>query len=680
MYVISFTALESLANLALQKLQPFFPPHEQLQSLNLRNALFRCLEQAKKNGALGRDTLLRKTMLDECKGDRVEEVLAVFSNAVLKRVIQSASCGEHPALAQQLALENFSYHGERATLASLILAHKASLGKHMRNKEEVRAKYNDFSSLLDLNDRRIARRHEQLKQIVEDNGSRDQISGKEATIIQGQVQMNWSGKSEWLEGILFGDSKAHAEGLLSTRFDKVWKHVEARSIGDMEDKSGAGLLEQLEARVKNQESRLARWQDFGRTMSTAKPQNLTPKKEQLASEGQKLDLGFNLHQTLQIGRKNSEEPVQSTSTSLEEYSRLTDNMRSELSQVGRPQVQLQPTPRRAIQLELHSSQLDGTPEGTTQLDEGWSSASDSDEFSPGSLHLTASTPSRPPTSGPRTLRRGGQNLADRSSSTPTPRFKPQALLSPNKSAVKRTESSPFTRANPQTPGSVGLPPTPLANEIKLHQDSGAMGPLPTPSFAVDTESHPNPLSTGSLTTPLVFRDSESDLADAILDSMTAASPSPRKQRHTLSLAERTRLSMSRASHSQVSDLQDEFEILDVSRLSIRSRPMLSPQITSEANSGLHEDLMERTKKSMAGFEMAQKKAQLERRRSVKDEKKKARQGSYFPKVEEEQSLTPDISAIELMEGDPDYESVFKSRPKIKTSPAVSPMRSFDSLQ
>jgi hypothetical protein len=76
---------------------------------------------------------------------------------------------------------------------------------------------------------------------------------------------------------------------------------------------------------------------------------------------------------------------------------------------------------------------------------------------------------------------------------------------------------------------------------------------------------------------------------------------------------------------------------------------------------------------MAGFEAAQKKAQLERRKSVKDAKKKQRESSYFAKVEEE-VVTPDISAIELLEEDPDYESVFKSRPKIKTSPAASPTR------
>ena len=46
---------------------------------------------------------------------------------------------------------------------------------------------------------------------------------------------------------------------------------------------------------------------------------------------------------------------------------------------------------------------------------------------------------------------------------------------------------------------------------------------------------------------------------------------------------------------------------------------------------------------------------------------------YFPKVEED-PITSSIDPVEMIEGDPDYESVFKSRPKIKTSPAVSPTR------
>ena len=92
--------------------------------------------------------------------------------------------------------------------------------------------------------------------------------------------------------------------------------------------------------------------------------------------------------------------------------------------------------------------------------------------------------------------------------------------------------------------------------------------------------------------------------------------------------------------------------------------------TPTLETDLHAGLIERTRISMAGFEAAQKRAQIERRKSVKDAKKKQRESTFFPKVEEEVNT----SAIELIEGDPDYESVFKSRPKIATSPAISPTR------
>ena len=59
-----------------------------MQSINLRAALLRALETAKKNGVLSRDSMIRKTMLDDCKGERLEEVLAYFSTAVLKKILE----------------------------------------------------------------------------------------------------------------------------------------------------------------------------------------------------------------------------------------------------------------------------------------------------------------------------------------------------------------------------------------------------------------------------------------------------------------------------------------------------------------------------------------------------------------------------------------------------------------
>jgi hypothetical protein len=578
-------------------------------------------------------------MLDECKGERLEEVLAVFSNVVLKKVLEGSSEVDR-SIAKELALENFSYTGERTVLSALILAHKASLSRHLREKGDARARYLDFADLLNLNERRIARRHEQLKEVIGERGLDEQISHTEVGAIQHAVQRNWSGNDQWLDTILYGDISSTGEGLLATRFDKVWKHVESGTIGDVEGENQAGLIEQLEARVRDQENRLARWQDFGRTLNKGGISSPSKKSTTRLGERKKIDLRFNQHEALQIGRSNYSKTVETVAASLEDYNRLIDNMKTELANVGKPQfpskraaTQSLTSERRQLSIIVPAAENQDDPQ-IAEEDE-WSSASETEETSPGFTSFATKSTSRTP-----------------SSEAPA-----------NETSLESKHDFEFKKPA-------------LPNKVREQKDR-ALGVV-SESVAALKERPPSPLPI-SRTPPLEPLkptepiDHEAELADQILNSMSAASPSPKK-RHTLSLAERTRLSMSRNSHSQFSDLHDEFEIAELPRLSIKPRHSLAPKTSTEdPESQKHADLIERTRKSMAGFEAAQKKAQLERRRSMKDEKKKQRQSSYFPKVEEE-AITPDISAIEMMEGDPDYESVFKSRPKIKTSPAVSPTR------
>jgi hypothetical protein len=97
-------------------------------------------------------------------------------------------------------------------------------------------------------------------------------------------------------------------------------------------------------------------------------------------------------------------------------------------------------------------------------------------------------------------------------------------------------------------------------------------------------------------------------------------------------------------------------------------PAISETTTALENDIL-EDLATRTRRSMAGFENARQKAQIERRRSQRRSKAPPRrEGSYFPKVEENTVL-----AEELL-GEEDMEAVFRSRPKIQASPLPSPTR------
>ncbi|TAQ88828.1 hypothetical protein B7494_g2829 [Chlorociboria aeruginascens] len=620
------------------KIQPFFPPLEPLQSLNLRAALFRSLDQAKKTGVLGRDTLLRKTMLDECKGERLEEVLAVFSNAVLKKVLQEKNLGRD-SIAERLAFENFSYTGERKTLSSLILAHKCSLRQHLENKNGARARYKDFSDLLDLNERRIARRHEQLKESLDNGGSQDKILTSEVDALHNQVQKTWSGGNQWLETILYGESKVSRDGLLANSFDDVWKHVEDGSITDVEDNGGASLLEQLNKRVQSQEARLARWRDFGKTLS--KDGSPSKKKDVTLSEKKKgIDLQFNAHQDIQTGRAK---PGKNTAvlSSLYDYNSLVENMRAELAEVGKP---------KSRQTRIHKPNLHGRTKSplkqpiTPKEDpppsegEGWSTSSDSNGPSPGFTSVVTKSTSLTPLSG---------GLTNLSAPSTTDWHETTGITVDEDTPMPKKAENTTTRQSSR-PTEIRIP----SPEPRSHTPPRQQGPSPLP---------PNP---------------ETEMADQILNSISAASPSPKKTRHTLSLAERTRLSMSRTSRSQLSDLhEDEHpELPELPTNSInKSRNSYHARSSISEEDEKHAGLIERTRKSMAGFEAAQKKAQLERRKSMKDVKRRQRESSYFPRVEEE-VFTPSIETAELIDGDPDYESVFKSRPKIKTSPAVSPTR------
>jgi len=92
------------------------------------------------------------------------------------------------------------------------------------------------------------------------------------------------------------------------------------------------------------------------------------------------------------------------------------------------------------------------------------------------------------------------------------------------------------------------------------------------------------------------------------------------------------------------------------------------------NTNKYEDLISRTRLSLANMDTVAKNAQIERRRSIKLAEKRKR-SSYMPKPletpgEETENM---LERLKLIEGEvePDYDSVFKSRPKIKTSPEMS---------
>ncbi|KAF7900737.1 hypothetical protein BELL_0525g00040 [Botrytis elliptica] len=684
------------------KLQPFFPPLEPLQSLNLRTALFRCLDQAKKNGVLGRDTVLRKTMLDECKGERLEEVLAVFSNAVLKRVVEDDTSGRYEALAQQLALENFSYTGERTILSALILAHKKSLGKHVAEKNNLRAKYSDFSETLELNDQQTLKRREDLNHEMNEGEGPTGLSDRDLRSLQNTFRKNWSGSNEWLETILYGDNRPSREGLLAKRFDELWEQIENGTVADIEGKNDTGLVKRLEARVQNQESRLARWQEFGRTLTRNGTKSPTKKVQAVPVEEKGIKLGFNDHQTLQIGKYSTKDASSVNIPILDEYARLMERTRNALNDVSKQKAfSKESIIQGGSNKRLNQPSIDLAKESLSPSNQDGDispSANVSPDHSPVSVGIldaagvsTSRSRENELISTPRS-RISHRPIPIGSSSIIQPEqasddlgvaseklFEATAVTSPIKDdyisatpSAMRSSRRPvsfdkdpereFGRTSAETPVSITRRHTMISQ------------PSPSPSKSIQASE--NPLG------PVP----ELSQAEQILNSMSAASPSPQKLKRSLSLAERTRLTMARSNpRYSKSNLNDDFDDLpDMDRLTLNPKSRATPVKSSVTEEEKHADLIERTRQSMAGFEAAQKKAQLERRQSIKDEKRKQRQ-SHFPKVvqEEEDSLSPATPAIDrevLMDGnDVDYASVFMSRPRIAVSPTPAKDRMISSM-
>ncbi|KEF59199.1 uncharacterized protein A1O9_04043 [Exophiala aquamarina CBS 119918] len=112
-----------------QVLSPNFPPKTPIQSLSLRAALFKTLSELKKNGRLPRESILRKTMLDECKGDKFEDLLSAFSMLVLRKFLADGG-------RKVLGICN-SARPEH--VVPLIIAHHVSLQTNLQKRERLGA-------------------------------------------------------------------------------------------------------------------------------------------------------------------------------------------------------------------------------------------------------------------------------------------------------------------------------------------------------------------------------------------------------------------------------------------------------------------------------------------------------------------------------------------------------------
>lgn len=174
-------------------LSPNFPPKTPIQSLNLRAGIFKLLTELKKNALLPREIMLRKTMLDECKGDKFEDLLAAFSMLVLRKVVSDGK-ETIPTTRKPPKPEH---------VVPLIIAHHVSLQNQLRQRERLRGDACSHAKSLDMRRTDYAARLQCLSRAGDDDGG--EVSQNENNTLRERVVCAFAADPRWARFLFEGN-------------------------------------------------------------------------------------------------------------------------------------------------------------------------------------------------------------------------------------------------------------------------------------------------------------------------------------------------------------------------------------------------------------------------------------------------------------------------------------------
>ena len=208
---------------------------------------------------------MRKTMFDDCKGSNFEELLAVFSSAVLIKAMDRG--GRNKCIVQKsigLAMLPLD-------VQSLTLAYQVSLAKHLRIRTVLERRLLKFSRTLEVQNDLLERRSE----LVKSRAISKRIPQRNILNLNKFVSEQWIDNSKWIEVLLRGDRHRSKGDLLDLSFADVWQHACNDTLYAIRPKQHESCLQSLENRMQEQKSRLDRWKTT-QAMLAARKQRHSP--------------------------------------------------------------------------------------------------------------------------------------------------------------------------------------------------------------------------------------------------------------------------------------------------------------------------------------------------------------------------------------------------------------------
>ncbi|KAF3921325.1 hypothetical protein ABW21_db0209176 [Orbilia brochopaga] len=309
-----------------------WPIYEPAQSKNFRAVVINWLNDLKKAGVLHNAVIIRKSMFDDCQGDRYEELLLSLSTMALKKCVErehSDTLGHSPAFDEASSLQPDS-----DTVTALSIAYQNSLRRTVQRRFVNKQRWFLASRRLEEQEQLVSKK-EQTTAIARE--SRKNLDIRERDIVS-VWEKNWTGDQAIYRLLLPEQGNDPEQELWSDASFQQLLKTGMFAKGSTSFSSNTIVLQKMEESLKAHEKRLSQWSEFNERFlqeRSGSKRSISGKKVSFAADvGGGFGIDFNKHQDLHANALSLQEETQLPLPSTEdEFGKLFNSMRKELQTI-----------------------------------------------------------------------------------------------------------------------------------------------------------------------------------------------------------------------------------------------------------------------------------------------------------------------------------------------------------
>lgn len=179
-------------------------------------------------------------MLDDCKGEKLEEVLVAFSTVVLQRVC-AAQKNSDSDIVERLILGSRLGQSEHKSLLPLAIAHKAALKNLLERKSRSKKVFCKFKSTLDGQRSNLLQGNPSHNRKGK-SPSKTKVAPHKVEQAKRHIGLHWQGSSSWLEVIVEGEEITATTAGSNRLFEQAWEEAQHDALVTEQRIETKGLL------------------------------------------------------------------------------------------------------------------------------------------------------------------------------------------------------------------------------------------------------------------------------------------------------------------------------------------------------------------------------------------------------------------------------------------------------